>query len=102
MCRGRGLGGFLAVTLVETIDASSGIDELLFTREERVTCRADFDVQITFLGGASLECFAARAGDGYFDVFGVNSWFHTADMIGFEVQIVKFARKGAKRQRKTS
>ena len=55
MCRGRGLGGFLAVTLVEAIDASSGIDEFLFTREERVASRTDFDVQVTFLGGASLE-----------------------------------------------
>ena len=92
MCRGRGLGGFLAVTLVEAIDASSGIDELLFTCEEGVASRTNFDVQITLLGGASLECFAARAGDGYFDVFGVNSWFHTADMIGAGVVIVKQGR----------
>ena len=46
---------FLAITLVEAIDASSGIDEFLFTREERVASRTDFDVQVTFLGGASLE-----------------------------------------------
>ncbi len=77
MCRGRGLGGFLAVTLVEAIDASSGIDELLFTREERVASRTDFDVQVTFFGGASFKRLAARATDGYFNVFGVNSWFHT-------------------------
>ena len=76
MCRGRGLGGFFAVTLVEAIDASCGIDELLFTREERVASRTDFDVQVTFLGGASFKCFAARAGDVYFNVFGVNSRFH--------------------------
>ena len=76
MCRGRSLGGFFTVTLVEAIDASGGIDELLFTGEERVASRTDFDVQVTFLGGASLECFAARAGDGYFNVFGMNSWFH--------------------------
>ena len=55
MCRGRGLGGFLAVTFVEAIDASCSIDEFLFTREERVASRTDFDVQVTFLGGASLE-----------------------------------------------
>jgi hypothetical protein len=76
MCRGRSLGGFLAVTLVEAIDASGGIDEFLFTGEERVASRTDFDVQVTFLRGAGLECFAARAGDVYFDVFGVNSRFH--------------------------
>ncbi len=77
MCRGRGLGGFLAVTLVEAIDASCGIDELLFTGEEGVASRTDFDVQVTFLRGASFECFATRAGDVYFYVFGVNSRFHT-------------------------
>ena len=76
LCRGRGLGGFLAVTLVEAIDASCGIDELLFTREERVASRTDFDVQVTFLGRASLKSLAARAGDCYINVFGVNSWFH--------------------------
>lgn len=76
MCRGRSLGGFFAVTLVEAIYASGGIDELLFTGEERVASRTDFDVQVTFLRGASLECFAARAGDVYFDVFRVNSRFH--------------------------
>ena len=92
LSRGRGLGGFFAVTLVEAIDASCGIDELLFTCKERVASRTNFDVQVTLLGGASLECFAARAGDGYFDVFGVNSWFHTADILGLEVQIVKFGR----------
>ena len=76
MCRGRGLGGFFAVTLVEAIDASCGIDELLFARKERVASRTDFDVQVTFLRGAGLECFAARTCDVYFDVFGVNSRFH--------------------------
>ena len=50
MCRGRGLGGFFAVALVEAIDASCGIDELLFTSEERVASRTDFDVQVTFFG----------------------------------------------------
>ena len=77
MCRGRGLGGFLAVTFVEAIYASGGIDELLFTGKERVAGRTDFDVQITFLGRARFECLSARATDGYFDVFGVNSRFHT-------------------------
>ena len=99
MCRGRGLGGFFAVTLVEAIDASCGIDEFLFTREERVASRTDFDVQVTFLRRAGLERLAARAGDGYFNVFWMNSWFHFVtlyrrrprrifkhDMIGFRPQ----------------
>ena len=48
-------GGFLAVALVKAIDASRGIDQLLFTRKKRVTSRTDFDVQITFAGRAGLE-----------------------------------------------
>ena len=67
---------FFTVTLVKAIDASSGIDQLLFTRKEGVASRTDFDVQVTLLGGASFECLAARAGDGYFNVLGMNSWFH--------------------------
>jgi hypothetical protein len=38
--------------------------------------RTDFDVQIAFLGRASFEGLAASAGNGNFDVFWVNSWFH--------------------------
>ena len=75
--RGRAFGsGFLAVTLVKAIDASGGIDQLLFTRKEGVASRTDFDVQVALLGGARFECLAARAADGYFNVFGMNSWFH--------------------------
>jgi len=69
-------GGFLAVALVEAIDASCGIDQLLLAGKERVASRTNFDVQVTFLGGASLERLAARAGDGDINVFWVNSWFH--------------------------
>ena len=74
---GRGFGGwFLAIALVEAIDASRGIDQLLFAGEERVASRANFDVQVALLGRAGLECFAASAGNSYIDVFWVNSWFH--------------------------
>ena len=77
LCGSRGFGGlFLAIALVEAIDASRGIDQLLFAGEERVACRTDFDVQIAFLGRASLKRLAASAGNGNIDVFGVNSWFH--------------------------
>jgi hypothetical protein len=69
-------GGFLAIALVEAIDASCGIDQLLLAGKERVASRTDFDVQVTFLGGASLESLAARAGDVNLNVFWVNSWFH--------------------------
>ncbi len=68
--------GFLAIALVEAIDASRRIDQLLLAGKERVASRTNFNVQVTFLGGASLERLAARAGDGNIDVFWVNSWFH--------------------------
>ena len=77
LCGSRVLGGwFLAIALVETIYASGGIDQLLFAGEERVAGRANFDVQVALLGRAGLECLAASAGNGYIDVFWVNSWFH--------------------------
>ena len=69
-------GGFLAIALVEANDASCGIDQLLLAGKERVASGTNFDVQVTFLGGASLERLAARAGDGNINVFWVNSWFH--------------------------
>ena len=68
--------GFLAITLVEAIDASCGIDQLLLAGKERVASGTNFNVQVTFLGGASVERLAARAGDGNINVFWVNSWFH--------------------------
>jgi hypothetical protein len=69
-------GGFLAIALIEAIDASCGIDQLLLAGKERVASGTNFNVQVTFLGGASLELLAARAGDGNINVFWVNSWFH--------------------------
>ena len=81
LCSGSRFGcGFLTVTLVEAIDASCGIDQLLFAGKERVAGRTDFDVQVTFAGRASLERLAARAGNGYFVVFGMNSWFHSSSL----------------------
>ena len=77
LCGSRGFGGcFLAIALVEAIDASRGIDQLLFAGEERVTRRANFDVQVALFSGARLERLAAGAGNSYIDVFWVNSWFH--------------------------
>ena len=72
----RGFGRLLAITFVEAIDASCGIDQLLLPGKERVASGTDFDVQVTFASRASLERFAASAGDRDFNVFGVNSWFH--------------------------
>src|SRR5262245_36126671 len=68
--------GFLAIALVEAIDASRGVDQLLFAGKERVASGADFDVQIALLGRARLERLAASAGNCDIDVFWMNSWFH--------------------------
>ena len=67
---------FLAVALVEAIDASRSIDQLLFAGKEGVASRANFDVQVALLGRARLKRLAASAGNIYFDVFWVDSWFH--------------------------
>lgn len=69
-------GRFPAVTFVEAIDASCGIDQFLLTREERVAGRTDFDVQVALAGGAGLERLAAGAANGNLVIFGMNSWFH--------------------------
>jgi hypothetical protein len=51
LCGSRGFGGwFLAIALVEAIDASGSIDEFLFAGEEGVASRANFDVQVALLG----------------------------------------------------
>ena len=65
-----------AIALVEAIDASCGVDQFLFTGKKRVAGRTNFDVQVTFAGGASFKTLAARATDRNLDVFWVNSWFH--------------------------
>ena len=81
LCSGSFFGcWFLTVTFVKAIDASSGIDELLFSGKERVAGRTDFYVQVTFLGRARLERLAASAGNSYFSVFGVYSWFHSSSL----------------------
>jgi len=74
--------GFLAIALVEAIDASRGIDQLLLAGKERVASGTNFDVQVTFLGGASFERLATRASNGNFVIFGMNSWFHVSTLYG--------------------
>src|SRR6476661_6285060 len=77
LCGGGAFGGwFLAIALVEAIDASRSVDQLLFAGEEGVASRTNFDVQVALLGRARCERLAASAGYIYIDVFWVNSWFH--------------------------
>ena len=49
LCGRRLSGWFLAIALVEAIDASRGVNQLLFAGKERVASRAYFDVQVALL-----------------------------------------------------
>lgn len=69
-------GLLLAVTLVEAINASGGVNQLLLAREEWVAIRADFDVQVVLARRARGKAVAAGAQDFDFVVFRVNSLFH--------------------------
>ena len=58
-----------AVALGKFVHATSGIDEALFTGEERMASGADTDAEILDRGLRGVNC-AASAGDGGF----VNRW----------------------------
>jgi hypothetical protein len=64
------------VPLAELVDASAGIDHLLFTGIEGMAVRAHFDLQIVSQRRARLERIAAAAVDGNFFVLGMNAGFH--------------------------
>src|SRR5262249_22428423 len=76
---GFGFAGLLAVgpgvLALELLDAAGGIDVLHLAGEERMAGRADFDGDV-LPGAARDEFVAATAGNGRFDVFGVNAAFH--------------------------
>jgi len=75
-CSGAFCRWFLAIALIEAIDASRGIDQFLLSGKERMAGRTDFHVQVALFRGAGLESLAASASDVDFYVFWVNSWFH--------------------------
>ena len=65
--------------LLETVHAAAGIDELLFSGEERMAFRADFHADIA-LGGRGLDHFAAGAGDSRLLILGMNILFHSCHL----------------------
>lgn len=66
-----------SVFLTELVYTTRGIDNLLLTRVERVTTRADVDVQaVVRHGGVGLELEAAAASYIDFRVLWVNSALH--------------------------
>ena len=62
-------------TLVELLNASACINQLLLTREERMALRADLDLYI-LLRRARLYHVAAGAGDGGRFILRMNTFFH--------------------------
>jgi hypothetical protein len=67
--------GFLIFTL-ETIHAAGRIYQLLFSGEEGMAARADFNSDIAFVSGPGFERVAARANHVHLIVGRVNSSFH--------------------------
>jgi hypothetical protein len=72
LLRGRLSFGVFAA---EAFDASCGVDQFLLAGEEWVASGADFDVDVSLMGGASFEARAARANDTNFVIVGMNSSF---------------------------
>ena len=73
----RSCGTATLVTLVKAVDASCGVDELLFAREKRMAVRADlYSHEIRFISRARFERTAAGAMNRYFMIIRVDTGFH--------------------------
>src|SRR6266404_2229193 len=74
---GSSLGSrLLAITPIETIHASRGVNQLLLARKKRMASRTNLNVQITFACRARLKSLATSAGHRDFLIFRMNSSFH--------------------------
>ena len=69
-------GALFLVFLFKAVDATSGVDQLLFAGEERVAARTDFDADVAFVGGACFERVLTRTNNVHLIVGGVDSSFH--------------------------
>jgi hypothetical protein len=72
---GWGFGLNFAVSPLEALDASGGIDQLLLSREEGVARGTHFQPYFG-LGGAGLKLVAASAGYQHIVILGMNRFFH--------------------------
>ena len=68
-------GLFHVETLLEAVNASAGIDQLLLAGVEGVALGANFDLQLA-LDGAGFERLTAHATDGRLAIFGMDLLFH--------------------------
>ena len=62
-------------TLLELVDASAGVNQLLLAGKEGMAIAADFHADV-LLGGADLELVAAGTLDGGHLILGMNTLFH--------------------------
>jgi hypothetical protein len=89
LLRGSGLGSGVGVFLGEALDASGGVDQLLFASEKGMAIRADFHSQRVALDGRTRrESVAARAMHSNSVIVGVNTGFH-----GSPIHRVRSARQ---------
>ena len=65
------------ISLFELIDTSTGINQLLLAREERMAITANIYFEnFTILRRASLESSSTSASNSYFVIFGMDISFH--------------------------
>ena len=69
-----------AEALVEALNTSAAVNQLLLTSVERMALGANFDVDLG-LGGTSLDDVAASAGDGAVNVVRMDTLFHSFHLI---------------------
>ena len=68
-----------AESLVETVNTSTGVNQLLLAGIERVALGADFNTDL-LLGGAGGEGVAASATDGGLLVLRMDAFFHVVHL----------------------
>ena len=71
-----------AKTLVETINTSTGVNQLLLAGIERVALGADFNSNV-LLGGTSSKDIAASAADGSLIVLGMETFLHCCSPLSY-------------------
>jgi len=75
VCKLLGSVGSVALgeLALEAFDTAGGVDDLVLTRVERVADVADFEEDVTLVGGLRLKAVAAGALNGGCDVVRVDS-----------------------------
>ena len=65
------------VSLLEFVEASTGVNKFLFAREVRMALGANFNTKfVDVLGCTRLECVSACTHDGHVVIVGMDSFFH--------------------------